>query len=148
MLRMFNLWFGAALLEAGWAEKVRFAIGAGRIDRIDVGVEVGPHDERHAVALPGVPNVHSHAFQRAMAGLTENAGPGADSFWTWRNLIYRFVERLGPDDVEAISAFAFAEMLEAGFTRVGEFHYLHHDRSGEPYADLGELAARVAAAAQ
>ena len=145
---MVSLWFGAALLETGWAEKVRLGIEAGRIARIDVGVEATGDEERHAVALPGLPNVHSHAFQRAMAGLTENAGPGADSFWTWRNLMYRFVERLGPEDIEAISAFAFAEMLQAGFTRVGEFHYLHHDRSGEPYANLGELAERIAAAAQ
>jgi formimidoylglutamate deiminase len=145
---MVSLWFGAALLEAGWAEKVRFSIQAGRIDRIDIGVDAAAHDERHAVALPGVPNVHSHAFQRAMAGLTESAGPGADSFWTWRNLMYRFVERLGPEDIEAISAFAFVEMLEAGFTRVGEFHYLHHDRSGEPYANPAEHAARLASAAE
>ena len=144
---MLSLWFGSALLEAGWADQVRLAIEAGRIVRIDVGVDATQQDERHAVALPGVPNVHSHAFQRAMAGLTESAGPGADSFWTWRNLMYRFVERLNPEDVEAISAFAFAEMLEAGFTRVGEFHYLHHDRDGTPYANCGELAARVAAAA-
>jgi formimidoylglutamate deiminase len=144
---MLSLWFGSALLEAGWADQVRLAIEAGRIVRIDVGVDATQQDERHAVALPGVPNVHSHAFQRAMAGLTESAGPGADSFWTWRNLMYRFVERLDPEDVEAISAFAFAEMLEAGFTRVGEFHYLHHDRDGTPYANCGELAARVAAAA-
>jgi len=145
---MISLWFGAALLDAGWAEKVRFTIESGRIDRIDVGVEAAPRDEPHAVALPGVPNVHSHAFQRAMAGLTESAGPGADSFWTWRNLMYRFVERLDPEDLEAISALAFAEMLETGFTRVGEFHYLHHDRDGAPYANLGELAERIAAAAQ
>ena len=144
---MVSLWFGSALLEAGWADQVRLAIEAGRIVRIDVGVDATQQDERHAVALPGVPNVHSHAFQRAMAGLTESAGPGADSFWTWRNLMYRFVERLDPEDVEAISAFAFAEMLEAGFTRVGEFHYLHHDRDGTPYANCGELAARIAAAA-
>jgi formiminoglutamate deiminase len=148
MSRMVNLWFGSALLEAGWSDNVRLAIEGGRIVRIDVAVEALHQDEQHAVALPGVPNVHSHAFQRAMAGLTENAGPGADSFWTWRNLMYRFVERLDPEDVEAISALAFAEMLEAGFTRVGEFHYLHHDRDGTPYGNRGELAARVAAAAQ
>jgi formiminoglutamate deiminase len=148
MSRMVSLWFGAALLEAGWVENVRLGIEAGCIGRIDVGVEAAPDDERHAVALPGVPNVHSHAFQRAMAGLTESAGPAADSFWSWRNLMYRFVERLEPEDLEAISAFAFAEMLEAGFTRVGEFHYLHHDRDGTPYANPGELAARIAAAAQ
>jgi formimidoylglutamate deiminase len=145
---MVSLWFGSALLEAGWADNVRVAIEAGRIVRIDVGVAATPQDERYALALPGIANVHSHAFQRAMAGLTESAGPGADSFWTWRNLMYRFVERLDPEDVEAISAFAFVEMLESGFTRVGEFHYLHHDRDGTPYADPGEVAARVAAAAQ
>lgn len=144
---MISLWFGSALLDTGWVDHVRFGIAAGRIVRIDVGVEPTPQDERHTVALPGVPNLHSHAFQRAMAGLTESAGPSADSFWTWRNLMYRFVERLGPEELEAISAFAFAEMLEAGFTRVGEFHYLHHDRDGTAYSDLGELAARVAAAA-
>jgi len=148
MSRMVSLWFGAALLEAGWAQNVRLGIEAGCIGRIDVGVEAAQEDERHAVALPGVPNVHSHAFQRAMAGLTESAGPAADSFWSWRALMYRFVERLEPEDLEAISAFAFAEMLEAGFTRVGEFHYLHHDRDGTPYANPGELAARIAAAAQ
>jgi formimidoylglutamate deiminase len=145
---MGNLWFASALLEGGWIENVRFGIEAGRIVRIEAGVAATQDDEQHRVAMPGIPNVHSHAFQRAMAGLTESAGPGADSFWTWRNLMYRFVERLSPEDLEAISAFAFAEMLEAGFTRVGEFHYLHHDREGTPYADIGELASRIAAAAQ
>jgi formiminoglutamate deiminase len=82
-----------------------------------------------------------------MAGLAERRGPKADSFWTWRELMYRFLDRLSPDDVEAISAFAYMEMLEAGFTTVGEFHYLHHDMDGAHYADLGEMAARVAAAA-
>src|SRR5450755_2958919 len=148
ILRMVNLWFASALLDFGWIENVRFGIEAGRIVRIEAGVAASQDDEQHRVAMPGIPNVHSHAFQRAMAGLTESAGPGADSFWTWRNLMYRFVERLSPEDLEAISAFAFAEMLEAGFTRVGEFHYLHHDRDGMPYANVGELAARIAAAAQ
>jgi formimidoylglutamate deiminase len=146
--RMVNLWFASALLEPGWVENVRFGIDAGRIARIEAGIAATHDDEQHGVALPGIPNVHSHAFQRAMAGLTESAGPGADSFWTWRNLMYRFVERLDPEHLEAISAFAFVEMLEAGFTRVGEFHYLHHDRDGIPYADIGELAVRIAAAAQ
>jgi len=148
IFRMVNLWFASALLDCGWIENVRFGIEAGRIVRIEAGVAATQDDEQHRVAMPGIPNVHSHAFQRAMAGLTEGAGPGADSFWTWRNLMYRFVERLSPEDLEAISAFAFAEMLEAGFTRVGEFHYLHHDRDGTPYADIGELALRIAAAAQ
>jgi formimidoylglutamate deiminase len=145
---MANLWFASALLDAAWAENVRIGIEGGRIVRIESGVAAAPSDEQHRVALPGIPNVHSHAFQRALAGLTESAGPGADSFWTWRNLMYRFVAHLTPEDLQAISAFAFAEMLEAGFTRVGEFHYLHHDPDGRAYADLGELAAQVAAAAQ
>jgi len=144
---MVNLWFASALLDAGWVQNVRFGVEAGRITRIEVGVAATHSDEQHSVAVPGMPNVHSHAFQRAMAGLTESAGPGADSFWTWRNLMYRFVERLEPEDLEAISAFAFAEMLEAGFTRVGEFHYLHHDTDGRTYADIGELCSRLAAAA-
>jgi formimidoylglutamate deiminase len=148
MSRMVSLWFGSALLEAGWADDVRIGIEAGRIVRIEVGVTAAQDDEQFAVALPGVPNVHSHAFQRALAGLTESAGPGADSFWTWRNLMYRLVERLAPEDVEAISAFAFMEMLEAGFTRVGEFHYVHHDRDGTPYRNVGELAARIVAGAE
>ena len=83
-----------------------------------------------------------------MAGLAERRGPQADSFWTWREVMYRFLARLTPDDVEAIAAFAYMEMLEAGFTTVGEFHYLHHDSDGRPYADLGEMAERIAAAAE
>src|SRR4029077_3194693 len=104
-------------------------------------------DERHAVALPGMPNLHSHSFQRAMSGLTEIRGDSDDSFWTWRETMYRFVDRLDPDDVEAIAALAFAEMLESGFTRVGEFHSLHHDRDGRSYSGIAELSERIAAAA-
>ncbi len=92
-------------------------------------------------------NVHSHAFQRAMAGLTEVRGPTGDTFWTWREAMYRFVGRMTPDDVEAVAAQLYVEMLEAGFTRVGEFHYLHHDRDGRPYANRAEMAERIAAAA-
>jgi formimidoylglutamate deiminase len=98
--------------------------------------------------LPGMPNLHSHAFQRAMVGLAERASGGADSFWTWREQMYRLVDRLGPEDVEAVSAQAYAEMLEAGYTSVAEFHYLHHDKDGSPYADRAELSLRVAAAAE
>ena len=148
MKRIASLWFRSALLERGWAQGVRFTLHAGRIERIEVDTPPEPEDEQHEIAIPGMPNVHSHAFQRAMAGLTEVAGPGEDSFWTWRELMYRFLERLGPQEVESISAFAFMEMLESGFTRVGEFHYLHHDPAGKPYADIGELTQRIAAAAQ
>jgi len=97
--------------------------------------------------IPGLPNLHSHAFQRAMAGLTERRGSGSDSFWTWREQMYRFVERLGPDDLEAIAAQAYMEMLEAGFTWVAEFHYLHHQPDGRPYDNVAEMSQRIVAAA-
>jgi formimidoylglutamate deiminase len=98
-------------------------------------------------ALPGMPNLHSHAFQRAMAGLAEHAGAGGDSFWTWREAMYRLADRLEPEDVQAIAAQLYVEMLEAGYTAVGEFHYLHHGRDGRPYERRSELGARVAEAA-
>src|SRR3984957_17940654 len=142
------LWFETALLPTGWARDVRLTVGDGLIVRVETGVPPGADDERHAVAIPGLANLHSHGFQRGMAGLAETRGPEGDNFWTWREVMYRFLERLGPDDVETITAQAYVEMLEGGFTRVGEFHYLHNDPSGRPYANIGELAERVAAAAQ
>ena len=107
----------------------------------------GPAERISGVAVPGLPNLHSHAFQRAMAGLTERRGSEADSFWTWREQMYRFVERLAPDDLEAIAALAYMEMLEAGFTSVAEFHYLHHQPDGRPYDTIGEMSERIVAAA-
>ena len=98
-------------------------------------------------AVPGMPNLHSHAFQRAMAGLAERSGPGEDSFWTWRETMYRFVDRLSPDDLEAIAAQLYVEMLKAGYTSVGEFHYLHHAPDGDAYEDPGEMSLRILAAA-
>ena len=144
---MASLWFESALLPSGWARGVRITASAGRIERVSPDTQPQPLDERHAIALPGVPNLHSHAFQRGLAGLTERRGASADSFWSWRELMYRFLERMGPEQLEAVSALCFAEMLEAGFTHVGEFHYVHHDCDGAPFADPGELAGRVAAAA-
>jgi formiminoglutamate deiminase len=145
---MTRLWFSSALLPGGWAAGVRLTVTDSLIVGVETGVAPDPDDERHGPAVPGLPNVHSHAFQRAMAGRAEHrAGPGGDDFWTWREAMYRFVDRLGPDDVEAVAALAFAEMLETGFTRVGEFHYLHHDPAGRPYADPAEMAVRIVAAA-
>jgi formimidoylglutamate deiminase len=147
MYSMTTLWFESALLPSGWARGVRVTSSAGRIDHISTDTQPQPTDERHAIALPGLPNVHSHAFQRGLAGLTERRVAGEDSFWSWRELMYRFLERMGPEQLEAISTLCFAEMLEAGFTHVGEFHYLHHGCDGTPFTDPGELAGRVAAAA-
>ena len=143
-----KLHFKQALLPGGWSSDVLVSIEGGKIARVTAGVAADGADERHSVGLPGLPNLHSHGFQRGMAGLTELRGASSDSFWTWRELMYRFVDRMTPDDVEAITAQAYIEMLEAGFTRVGEFHYVHHSRSGAPYDDIAELSGRIAGAAQ
>jgi formiminoglutamate deiminase len=140
-----ELFFRHALLPGGWAETVRVEIADGLISNVAVGV--APGGESHAIALPGMPNLHSHTFQRAFAGLTETQGTTADSFWSWREQMYRFALTMSPDDVAAVAAQAFVEMLEAGFCSVAEFHYLHHDVDGGAYADIGEMAGRVAAAA-
>jgi formimidoylglutamate deiminase len=143
---MLSLWFEEALLAEGWASQVRLTLEGDRIVNVERDAPRGSGDQVHGVALPGLANVHSHAFQRGMAGLAERRGPEHDNFWTWREVMYRFLDRLTPEDVEAITAQAFAEMLEAGFTRVGEFHYLHNDVDGRPYGHAGELIDRVAAA--
>jgi formimidoylglutamate deiminase len=137
----------SALLPGGWQKDVRITINDGRISAIESGVPNQPGDETHAVVVPAMPNLHSHAFQRAMAGLTETRGPTEDSFWSWRTLMYRFALSMTPDQVEAVAAQLYMEMLEAGFGRVGEFHYLHHDIDGRSYGNIAELAERIAAAA-
>lgn len=148
-----SLWFEQALLPTGWARGVRIGCAGGLIVSVETEVARGVGEAGGGTALPGVANVHSHAFQRAMAGLTEARGPvGAasadDNFWTWRELMYRFLDRGGPEEIEAITALAFAEMLEGGFTRVAEFHYLHNDPAGAAYGDASELAGRIVAAAE
>ncbi|WP_426435390.1 formimidoylglutamate deiminase [Bradyrhizobium genosp. P] len=143
-----ELHFKRALLPDGWARNVRLSIAGGWISSVQTGVAATNADECHAIGVPGLSNLHSHGFQRGMAGLTERRGASSDSFWTWRDLMYRFVARMTPEDIESITAQAYVDMLEAGFTRVGEFHYIHHDAAGAPYADLAELAGRVVAAAQ
>ncbi|SHL39491.1 formimidoylglutamate deiminase [Bradyrhizobium lablabi] len=145
---MSGLFFEQALLPQGWARAVRIVLDQGRLLSVEANSSARPGDERHRIGLPGMPNLHSHAFQRGMAGLTEIRGATADSFWTWRELMYRFVGRMTADDIEAVAAQAYVEMLEAGFTRVGEFHYIHHDVSGAPYGNIAELAERIAASAQ
>jgi formiminoglutamate deiminase len=120
-----------------------------QIASVETGVPARPSDETHKITLPGLANVHSHAFQRGMAGLAENRGRHSeDNFWSWREVMYRFVDGLTPDGMEAVAAMAYMEMLETGYTHVGEFHYLHNDVHGQAYADPAEMAARIAAAAQ
>jgi formiminoglutamate deiminase len=137
-----------ALLPSGWADSVRLEIVDGRVGSVTKDAVAAAGDERHAVLIPGMPNLHSHAFQRGMAGLAEVRGNTADSFWSWREVMYRFALSMAPEQAEAIAAQLYVEMLEAGFTRVGEFHYLHHDRDGQPYANLAEMAERIVAAAR
>lgn len=141
-----------ALLPGGWAENVLLEVDArGDLGRVARGAEPGDATRLAGPVLPGMPNLHSHAFQRAMAGLGEHVEPGTareDSFWTWREVMYRFVARLTPEQVEAIAAQLYVEMLKAGYTAVGEFHYLHHGPDGGPYDDLAEMSRRTIAAAK
>ena len=142
-----HLYARAAFLPDGWRENVRLTLSTGVITAVEAGVARQAQDEAHGVILPGMPNLHSHAFQRGMAGLAEARGPSTDSFWTWREAMYRFVDRIGPGDLTTIAALAYAEMLESGFTRVGEFHYIHHDTSGTPFANPAEMSQAIVAAA-
>lgn len=138
-----------ALLPSGWARNVRFEIGAsGLLEQAlpDAGSEGA--ERLHGPVLPGMPNLHSHSFQRAMAGLAEVAGNPNDSFWTWRELMYRLVGRLSPEQMEVIARQLYVEMLKAGYTAVAEFHYVHHDPAGRPYADPAELALCISRAAR
>jgi len=139
-----------ALLPSGWARDVLLTWdAAGTLTRVDAaqpapaGIERAP-----GVLLPGLPNLHSHALQRAFAGLTEYRGAERDSFWTWRDLMYRFAALLQPDELEDIATHLYVEMLRAGYTAVCEFHYVHHDPQGRPYADPAEMSLRLAAAAR
>jgi formimidoylglutamate deiminase len=136
-----------ALTPEGWRNDVQLTIEDGRFAGVLPDVAASPGAERHAIALPGMPNVHSHAFQRGMAGRAEVRGQSPDSFWTWRDWMYRFALAMTPDQVEAVASQLYVEMLEAGFTRVGEFHYLHHERDGRPYGAVAEMATRIVAAA-
>jgi len=96
---------------------------------------------------PGIANLHSHAFQRAMAGLAERQGDPADSFWTWREAMYRIATRFDPDSLHAVASQLYAEMLEAGYTRACEFHYLHHAPDGRAYDDPAAMSAALIRAA-
>ncbi|MCK0151728.1 formimidoylglutamate deiminase [Marivita sp. S6314] len=143
---MQTIWAETALLPSGWAENVRIDIDAtGRISAVEAGAPKA--GTQVPMLLPAPVNVHSHAFQRAMAGLTEQRGPDpSDSFWTWRQLMFRFLDRLTPDHIEAITAFVQMEMLEAGYGASVEFHYLHHQPGGVHYDAIAETSERVVAA--
>ncbi len=136
-----------ALLPDGWKKDVRVTFAGEAIGGVEGATASQPGDLCVQALIPGMPNLHSHTFQRGMAGLAERRGATADSFWTWRDMMYRFALSLTPDEVQAVAEMAAMEMLETGFTRLGEFHYLHHAPDGRPYADPSELSQRVLAAA-
>ncbi len=144
-----TLFAPTALLPEGWVRDLRLVIDEGRIVSITANAAPRPGDNLLAgrALLPAPSNLHSHTFQRAMAGMTERRGPSPDSFWTWRRLMYKFLDHLTPEQVEAIAAFAFVEMMEAGFAAVAEFHYLHHRPGGGAYDNLAEMSDRIVAAA-
>ncbi|MCC0065075.1 MAG: formimidoylglutamate deiminase [Defluviimonas sp.] len=136
-----------ALLAEGWATNVRLTATDGVIATIEPDATAQTGDVTVDTLLPALGNLHSHAFQRAMAGMTEFRQAGRDSFWTWRELMYRFMDRLTPGQVEAIAAQVYVEMLEAGYASVGEFHYVHHQPGGAPYDNIAEMSERIFAAA-
>ncbi|MEW9903829.1 formimidoylglutamate deiminase [Pseudomonas putida] len=137
-----------ALLPTGWASNVRLEVAEdGRLTHVEADASAEGAERLGGPLLPGMPNLHSHAFQRAMAGLAEVAGNPNDSFWTWRDLMYRLVGRITPEQVQVIARQLYIEMLKAGYTSVAEFHYVHHDHNGHAYADPAELSLRISAAA-
>ncbi len=145
---MGKIWARRALLASGWRECVAIEFDDhGIVSSIEA--DTTPSGDSFGLLLPAPVNVHSHAFQRAMSGWTEHRGPdGTDSFWTWRQWMFRFLERLTPEQVEAITAYAQMEMLEAGYAASVEFHYLHHQVDGFPYSNVAEMSERVLSAAQ
>lgn len=141
---MTTFWAKRALLPDGWADDVR-------IEAEDAITSVTPNSppggRRLGLVLPGMPNLHSHSFQRAMAGRGERRSGASDSFWTWREAMYAVVARMNPDRAEAVAAMLQMECLERGYTHLCEFHYLHHAADGTPYADRNEMGLRQLAAA-
>lgn len=144
-------WLAGGPAEPGWASDVLLRVDRhGRWSAIESGAQP-PRDglvaELHSPVLPGIVNAHSHAFQRAIAGLAERSGGGHDDFWSWRDRMYRAALRITPDQLEAIAAQLYTELLRGGYTHVCEFHYLHNDEAGRPYADTAELAMALVRAA-
>lgn len=137
-----------ARLADGWHNNVRFEVTDGVFTHIEPDTQQPVNAVKlNGPVLPTLANVHSHAFQRVMAGMAEVCLNPDDSFWSWRDLMYRIVRRLSPDQAHVIATQLYIDMLKAGYTQVGEFHYLHHDISGQPYGDPAEMARQLVHAA-
>ncbi|HZP65175.1 MAG TPA: formimidoylglutamate deiminase [Rudaea sp.] len=141
-----------AWLPHGWAPAVSLDVGLAQRPGLVVAAEAetlrGDAEHLGRYVLPGMPNLHSHAFQRAMAGLAERQTHADDSFWTWRELMYAFAGRIDPETLHAIAAQLYVEMLKAGYTQVCEFHYLHHRPDGAPYANPAAMSLALVEAAR
>ncbi|MCB0375548.1 MAG: formimidoylglutamate deiminase, partial [Sinomicrobium sp.] len=143
--------FKGLLTERGWKENAAVHVDdKGIITAVDAAPKHTGTEFVNGYAIPGFQNAHSHAFQYAMAGLAErHDGNGTpDDFWSWRDAMYRLALSVNPDQLEAIAAMLYAEMVRHGYTRVAEFHYVHHDKNGKPYANLAEMGSRLVAAAR
>jgi formimidoylglutamate deiminase len=143
---MSKLFARQALLPQGWASNVLLEIDKGGT-LTGVTPNATPSAPAVDIVIPGMINLHSHAFQRALSGMTERGSDNPDSFWTWRELMYRFAHKITPDHMEAIAAQLYAECLRHGYTSVCEFHYIHRDEKGRAYDDVAETAKRVIAGA-
>jgi formimidoylglutamate deiminase len=146
MARQYHL--SSALLAQGWSRHVNVTVADdGFITRIEQAVPPPDAERISGIVIPGMPNAHSHAFQRAMAGAAEYRVSAGDSFWTWRDAMYRLANRLDPAQLQVIATQLFIEMLKAGYTSVAEFHYLHRRTDGSAYAGSNDLWDAIRAAA-
>ncbi len=141
-----KLYAAQILLADGWAKQKTLTIDNGQITAIDSGYIEGAEIAQGPV-IPGMVNCHSHAFQRAFAGFSEQGSDGQDSFWTWRKIMYQFLDKLSADDVHIIAKQLYIEMLKMGYTRVAEFHYLHHQINGDNYPQAATMAKAIFTAA-
>ncbi len=140
-----------AWVQGGWQKDVRMSVAA---DGMWAEIEPNALDKKHGAidlcspVLPGLVNAHSHAFQRAIAGMTERAAGGQDNFWSWRDRMYKVAQWITPEQLESIAALLYAELLQAGYTQVCEFHYLHNHVQGKPYASSLDMSLALVRAAQ
>ncbi len=143
-----KIWANSALLASGWADSVEITVDTnGSIATISPAMPYSDGDKVE-ILIPAIPNVHSHAHQRAMAGLGERAGDTQDSFWTWRKVMYHYLERIQPEHLFHIATQLYLEMLKAGYSCVGEFQYLHHDLNGQAYENRAEMSLQCLQAAR
>ncbi|WP_444998488.1 formimidoylglutamate deiminase [Aliikangiella sp. IMCC44359] len=143
-----KLYAESVLIGNQWQKNITLSINQnGLIESIETGQATGSEVVKGTI-LPGMVNCHSHAFQRAFAGFSEYKANQADSFWSWRDIMYRFVAKMSPDDAHSVAQFLYLEMLKAGYTCVAEFHYLHHQNDGKAYANPSEMSLQLINAAK